>query len=241
MQQELQVRPYIEVSICSEKGVRANQDDSYGSIRLGTWEFFAVADGYGLRHSEEKYLSSTVVWLAFREAARKLEANPDITVQTYKQFFKDIFQYIDSHTRKYTAGSTLAIACHKRESNTFYTAALGDSLLVHLRQKNIQINPREHLHLGKEKLWGSFGDELFAEHHVKEPECQIFEIKEKEALLISSDGLFSNHEPKQIEIEARDYANLVFNLEMKAHDLVHLAHYEKKTNDNATAILIQRC
>lgn len=229
----------IKISISSEQGVRSRQQDSYGLFRLGAWECFAVADGYGEPATPHEHLSSTVISLALMATVNLFQKDPALTMQNYTRFFKNIFSFIDSQTDTYISGSTLAIAFHDRTHDVFYTAALGDSLIIHIRPDDIDTNPNEFLHLGKEKLWGSFGDQYFAEHHKKEPECRAFKLARNDALLLCSDGLFSSHAPDLIRAEAVEYSDFVLHYGKKAHDLVEIAHATKQTNDNATAILIQ--
>lgn len=226
------------VSLATERGIREKQDDSIGIFRLASWECFAIADGYGPLDPSGKQLSCEVIAIFLQAATTAIEHHQDITPENYKYFFADTFALIDQKTTTFTSGSTLAVALHNRRDHTFYTAALGDSILAHLTPTDIKTNPFHNLHLGKENLWGSFGDTANAQHHQKQPECHHFIVQPYEALLIASDGLFPGH-GDTVTRELQHYRQLILEENISASELVTIAHLEKQTDDNASAIIIR--
>ncbi len=228
------------ISVSSEQGVRPEQQDSYGLIRIGAWECFAIADGYGDKDPSGIHISSEVINRLFTVATSLLSSpTRTVTAETYTKIIHRLYAAVDSYTYDLIPGSTLAVVLHNRHTPHFYTAVLGDSVIALLTPQKVTLNPEEHLHLGKSKLWGSFGDIHHSEHHSKVPECAVFELQDNDAIVMSSDGLYASHEAEGIREEAKHYADLVLNQNYNATDLVHAAQEHKRTDDNATAIVIR--
>ncbi|MEX1112279.1 MAG: PP2C family serine/threonine-protein phosphatase [Candidatus Andersenbacteria bacterium] len=227
------------ISLCSEKGARTAQEDSYGVFRVGDWECFAVADGYGKALAAEPSISSEVISYLLEATTFAFKEGQSLDAINCEQFFATIFDFIDGQTHHFMNGSTLAVAFHNRKTPAFHTAVLGDSLAIHLSPSAIKTNPNEHLHLENDQLWGSFGDRYHAHLHEKHPECHTFTLKQSEALLLCSDGLFSSHNPEAIQAQANEYTSWILDEHKDADYLVHYAQQEKPAHDNATAIVIR--